>query len=94
MPVLATPENMSAEEFSRSSGGTYTTVVFLDGFVSPPENAASISFNIRYQGGGGIKHLIKEDTWTATVNATVSGTASGFVPVSAEYHVIAGGIYL
>ena len=94
VPVLATPENVSVEEFSRSSGGTYTTVVFLDGFIPPPENATPITFNLRYQGGGGMKHLIKENVWTATVNATVPGTASGFIPVPAEYHVTPGGIYL
>ncbi|MDD4568201.1 MAG: hypothetical protein PHU37_09895 [Methanoculleus chikugoensis] len=93
MPVFATPGNASIAEFTRGSGGTYTTVVFLDGFV-PPENATSISFDLRYQGGGGMKHLIKEDTWTTTVDATVPGTASGFVPVPAGYHVTAGGIYL
>jgi hypothetical protein len=94
VPVLATPENVSVEEFSRSSGGTYTTVVFLDGFIPPPENATPITFNLRYQGGGGMKHLIKENVWTATVNATVPGTASGFIPVPAEYHVTPGGLYL
>ena len=94
VPVLATPDNASVEEFSRTSGGTYTTVVFLDGFIPPPENATPISFNLRYQGGGGMKHLIKENVWTATVNATVPGTASGFIPVPAEYHVTPGGIYL
>ncbi|WP_292731616.1 hypothetical protein [Methanoculleus sp.] len=93
MPVLATPDNASVAEFARAMSGTYTTVVFRDGFV-PPENATSISFDLRYQGGGGMKHLIKEDTWTATVDVTVPGTASGFVPVPAGYHVIAGGIYL
>jgi hypothetical protein len=94
VPVFATPENMGAEEFSRTSGGTYTTVVFLDGFVPPPENATPISFSLRYQGGGGMKYLIKENVWTATVNTAVPGTVSGFIPVSAEYHVITGGIYL
>ena len=94
VPVLATPENVSVEEFSRTSGGTYTTVVFLDGFIPPPENATPITFNLRYQGGGGMKHLIKENVWTTTVNATVPGTASGFIPVPAEYHVTPGGIYL
>ena len=94
VPVLATPDNASVEEFSRSSGGTYTTVVFLDGFIPPPENATPITFNLRYQGGGGMKHLIKENVWTATVNATVPGTASGFIPVPAEYHVTPGGLYL
>ena len=92
VPVLATPDNVSVAEFARSSGGTYTTVVFLDGFVSPPENATSISFNLRYQGGGGVKYLIKENIWTATVNAAVPSTASGFVPVPADYYVTAGGI--
>jgi len=93
VPVLATPGNVSVEEFSRSSGGTYTTVVFLDGFV-PPENATSISFDLSYWGGGGMKHLIKGDIWTTTVNATVPSTASGFIPVPAEYHVTPGGLYL
>lgn len=93
VPVLATPENASVAEFTRGSSGTYTTVVFLDGFV-PPENATSISFDLRYQGGGGMKHLIKENIWTATVNTAVSSTESGFVPVPAGYHVTAGGIYL
>jgi hypothetical protein len=93
VPVLATPDNASVAEFARISSGTYTTVVFLDGFV-PPENATSISFDLRYQGGGGVKHLIKENVWTATVNTAVPSTKSGFVPVSAGYHVAAGGIYL
>ncbi|MCK8518442.1 hypothetical protein [Methanoculleus sp. 7T] len=92
VPVLATPENASVEEFSRSSGGTYTTVVFLDGFVPSPEDAAPVSFNLEYRGGGGVKHLIKENIWTATVNTAVPSTASGFVPVPAGYYVIAGGI--
>ncbi len=94
VPVLATPDNASVAEFTRSSGGTYTTVVFLDGFVSPPENATSISFDLEYRGGGGMKYLIEEDTWTATVNTAVSSTTSGFVPVPADYYVTAGGIYL
>lgn len=93
VPALATPDNASVTEFARSSGGTYTTVVFLDGFV-PPENATSISFDLEYRGGGGMKYLIEEDTWTATVNTAVSSTESGFVPVPAEYHVIPGGIHL
>lgn len=93
VPVLGTPENASVAEFTRGSGGTYTTVVFLDGFV-PPENATSISFDLEYRGGGGMKYLIEEDTWTATVNTAVSSTESGFVPVPAEYHVIPGGIHL
>ncbi len=93
LPVLAIPDNASVAEFARSSGGTYTTVVFLDGFV-PPENATSISFDLRYQGGGGVKYLIKENIWTTTVNTAVPSTTSGFVPVPAGYHVIAGGINL
>ena len=91
VPVLATPENTSVAEFTRGSGGTYTTVVFLDGFV-PPENATSISFDLEYQGGGGMKYLIKENIWTTTVNTAVPSTASGFVPVPADYYVTAGGI--
>ncbi len=90
VPVLATHDNTSVEEFSRRSGGTYTTVVFLDGFV-PQENTTPISFDLRYQGGGGIKHLIKENVWTTTMNATVPSTESGFVPVPAGYHVTPGG---
>jgi len=92
-PVLAMPDNASVAEFTRGSGGTYTTVVFLDGFV-PPENTTSISFDLRYRGGGGMKYLIKENIWTATVNTAVPGTTSGFVPVPADYYVTAGGIYL
>lgn len=94
VPALATPDNASVTEFARSSGGTYTTVVFLDGFVPPPEDAAPIAFDLEYRGGGGMKYLIEEDTWTATVNTAVSSTESGFVPVPAEYHVIPGGIHL
>jgi hypothetical protein len=41
-----------------------------------------------------MKHLIKENVWTTTVNATVPGTASGFIPIPAEYHVTPGGLYL
>ena len=91
VPVLATPDNVSVEEFTRRSGGTYTTAVFLDGFV-PPENVTPISFDLRYQGGGGVKYLIKENVWTATVKTTVPSTESGFVPVSADYYVIPGGL--
>jgi len=91
VPVLATPDNASVTEFTRRSGGTYTTVVFLDGFV-PLENATSIAFDLEYQGGGGVKHLIKENIWTATVNTAVPSTTSGFVPVPADYYVTAGGI--
>ena len=93
VPVLATPDNASVAEFTQAMSGTYTTVVFLDGFVSPSEDAAPISFDLRYRGGEGMKHLIKEDTWTTTVNTAVPSTASGFVPVPADYHVIARGIY-
>ncbi len=92
-PVLAMPERMSIAEFTRAPEGTYTTVVFLDGFV-PPENATSISFDLRYQGGGGKRHLVREDTRTATVNAAFSGTESGFIPVPANYYVVAGGFEL
>jgi len=92
VPVLATPDNVSVAEFARSSGGTYTTVVFLDGFVSPPENATSISFDLSYWGGGGRKHLVEGDIWAATVDTTVPSTASGFIPVPADYYVTAGGI--
>ena len=92
VPVLETPGDVGVAEFIRVSSGTYTTVVFLDGFVPPSEDAAVVSFDLSYRGGGGMKHLIKEDTWTTTVHATVPGTTSGFVLVPAEYHVIAGGI--
>lgn len=91
-PVLATPGNANVAEFCQSSGGTYTTVVFIDGFR--PGNATPISFTLKYKGGAGMKHLVKEDTWTTTVHAKVASTESGFVPVQAEYRVIAGGIYV
>ena len=93
VPVLATPDNASVTEFTRSSGGTYTTVIFLDGFVPSPEDAAPISFDLRYRGGEGMKRLIKENTWTTTVNTAIPSTASGFVQVPADYYVIPGGIY-
>ncbi|MDD3071785.1 MAG: hypothetical protein PHX88_11395, partial [Methanoculleus horonobensis] len=80
------------EEFTRLSDGTYTTVVSLDGFVPPSEDAAPVTFNLEYRGEGGTKRLIRENTWTTTVNTTIPCTASGFVPVPAEYRVIAGGI--
>lgn len=91
-PVIATPGTTSVAEFCRSSGGTYTTVVFVDGFV--PGNATPISFTLEYKGGAGMKHMVKEDTWTTTVHAKVASTESGFVPVQAEYRVIAGGIHI
>jgi hypothetical protein len=91
-PVIATPGTTSVAEFCRSSGGTYTTVVFVDGFV--PGNATPISFTLEYKGGAGMKHMVKEDTWTTTVHATVAGNRSGFVRVPAEYLVIAGGVKL
>jgi hypothetical protein len=92
VPVLATPDDISVEEFTRVSSGTYTTVVFLGGFVPSPEDAAPVSFSLDYRGEGGTKRLIKEDTWTTTVRAAVMSTESGFVPIPAEYRVIAGGI--
>jgi len=91
VPVIATPENVTVVEFTRTSGGTYTTVVFLDGFV-PPEDAAPITFDLEYRGGGGRKHLIIEDAWTTTVDTAVPGTESGFVTVPANYYVTPGGI--
>ena len=93
MPVLATPGNRSVGEFSRLSNGTYTTVVFIDGFAPPPEAATPISFTLEYRGGAGMKHLVKEDIWTATVDTSIKITESGFVRVPAEYQVISGGIY-
>ncbi len=92
VPVLATPDNSTVAEFSRLSSGTYTTVVFLDGFVPPQGEAAPVSFSLEYRGGGGMKHLVKDDTWTATVDTAVSSTESGFLPVPVEYRVIEGGI--
>jgi hypothetical protein len=92
MPVLATPGDVGVAEFIQVSNSTYTTVVFLDGFAPPPEDAAGITFSLEYRGVGGTKRLIRENTWTATVNTAVQGTESGFVPVPAEYRVIAGGI--
>ena len=92
VPVLATPGNASVADFARSSGGTYTTVVFLDGLIPPQENATAISFDLSYWGGGGRKHLVKEDIWATTVSTTVPSTTSGFVPVPADYYVTAGGI--
>lgn len=92
VPVLATPDNMSVAEFIRDSNGTYTTVVFLDGFVPPPEDAAGVTFSLEYRGVGGTKRLIRENTWTTTVNTAVMSTESGFVSVPADYRVIAGGI--
>jgi len=94
VPVLATPDNASVAEFTRAMSGTYNTVVFLDGFVPPPENATPFSFDLSYWGGGGRKHLVKGDIWAATVDTTVPSTTSGFVPVPADYYVIAGGIML
>lgn len=92
MPVLATPDNVSVAEFIQVSNGTYTTAVYLDGFAPPPEDAAGITFSLEYRGVGGTKRLISENTWTTTVNTAVQGAESGFVPVPADYRVIAGGI--
>jgi len=92
MPMLATPDNVSVAEFIRVSNGTYTTAVYLDGFAPSPEDAAGITFSLEYRGVGGTKRLIRENTWTTTVNTAVQGTESGFIPVPAEYRVIAGGI--
>ncbi len=92
MPVLQTSGNASVTELSRLSNATYTTVVYLGDIVPPSGNGTVISFSLEYQGGGGMEHLVKEDTWTTTVHAAVPSTESGFVPVPAEYLVIAGGI--
>ena len=92
VPVLATPDNMSVAEFTRVSSGTYTSVVFLDGFVPSPEDAAVVTFSLDYRGVGGTKRLMRENTWTTMVNTAVMSTESGFVPVPADYRVIAGGI--
>ncbi len=43
---------------------------------------------------GSLKRLVEGGIWAATVNATVPSMESGYVPVPAEYHVIAAGIYL
>ncbi len=94
MPVLQTPDDASVAELVRSSDATYTTAVFLDGIVPPSGNKATITFSLEYQGGGGMEHLVKEDAWTTTVQADVPGTESGFVPVTAEYMVVRGGIRL
>lgn len=92
VPVFATPSNVSIEELSRLSSGTYTTVAFLDGFAPSPEDAAAVTFNLDYRGVGGTKRLIRENTWATTVNTVVISTESGFVQVPADYRVIAGGI--
>jgi len=92
VPVLATPDDLGVAEFSLTSSGTYTTVVFLDGFVPSPEDAAPVTFSLEYRGVGGTKRLIRENTWTTTVSTAVMSTESGFVPVPADYRVIAGGI--
>jgi hypothetical protein len=42
--------------------------------------------------GGGVKYLIRENVWTATVDTPVPSTESGFVPVPAGYYVTAGGL--
>ena len=94
VPVLAMPENTSLDEFCRLPNGTYTTVVFLDGFFPSPGETAPVSFSLEYRGEGGMRRFIAENTWTTTVNATVPGTESGFIPVPAEYQVIAGGFRL
>lgn len=95
-PVLATPDNTSLAEFCQMSDGTYTTAVSLDGLApaSGQEAVPPISFSLEYRGGGGMRHLVKEDTWTTTVETGVPATASGYVGVPARYQVIAGGIYL
>ena len=92
VPVFATPDNVSVAEFIRASNGTYTTVVFLDGFAPPPEDAAEITFRIEYRGVGGTKRLMRENTWMTTVGTAVMSTESGFIPVPADYQVIAEGI--
>ena len=92
VPVLATPDDPGVAEFSLTSSGTYTTVVFLDGFVPSPEDAAAVTFSLEYRGVGGTKRLIRENTWMTTVSTAVMSTESGFVPVPADYRVIAGGI--
>lgn len=92
VPVLATPDDPGVAEFSLTSSGTYTTVVFLDGFVPSPEDAAAVTFSLEYRGVGGTKRLIRENTWMTTVSTAVMSTKSGFVSVPADYRVIAGGI--
>lgn len=92
MPVLVTPDTMSVAEFIQVSSGTYTTVVFLDGFAPSLEDVAEITFRLEYRGVGGTERLMRESTWVTTVNTVVMGTGSGFVPVPADYQVIAGGL--
>jgi len=92
MPVLATPDTMSVAEFIQGSGGTYTTAVFLDGFVPPAKDVAGVTFSLEYRGVGGTERLMRENTWVTTVNTVVMDTGSGFVPVPADYQVIAGGL--
>jgi len=89
-PVLKTPGNVSPAGFSESEG-TYETVIFLDGIV--PEETG-ISFRLKYVNGGGVKHLVRGDTWTTTVHANLSGTESGYIPVTANYQITRGGLIL
>jgi len=92
-PVLATPDNVSVTEFIQVSGGAYTTTVFLSGFVPSPEDAAGVvTFSLEYRGVGGTERLMRENTWATTVNTVVMGTKSGFIPIQADYQVIAGGL--
>lgn len=91
-PVLATPDNVSVTEFIQVSGGAYTTAVFLSGFVPSPEDATPITFSFEYRGVGGTERLMRENTWLTTVNTAVMGTKSGFIPIQADYQVIAGGL--
>lgn len=90
--VLETPGDVGVAEFILVSSGTYTTVVFLDGFAPSPEDTTPVTFSLDYRGVGGTKCLMRENTWTTTVDTTVMSTVSGFIPVPAEYRVIAGGI--
>ncbi|MBP2147181.1 hypothetical protein J2129_002635 [Methanofollis sp. W23] len=92
-PVLRTPDNTSLAEYCQVPDGAYTTAVFLDGLAPGPEDQTQVSFSLEYRGGGGMKHLVKEDTLTTTVKTVVPVTASGVVQVPARYQVIAGGVY-
>jgi hypothetical protein len=93
---------MSVEEFSRTSGGTYTTVVFLDGFDKDdldPAAGERHPDHVQPQVPGRRRHETPDkgerlDDDGECDRGLRLGTASGFIPIPAEYHVTPGAMLI
>lgn len=95
MPFVGTPGNLSVSEFCRQLDGNYATMVYkncnLKSGTSPPSPVRVV---LEYRGGGGMKHLVKEDAWYSNVDTTFPAGECGYLTVRAGYMVVKGGLTL